>query len=78
MTIDGDVAEGAAVLCALGALPDRERHAFIRYRVQGLTGEQVAAELGVCRERVRQLSNRAERKLRQELVAYQPAELAAA
>lgn len=61
-------AEMALLFEALGRLPERERYVLLRRH--GLDGDEpatlreIAEELGVSRERVRQLQREAERRLR--------------
>lgn len=57
---------------AMGTLNDRERQIIVRRRLTdaGITLEDLGTELGVSKERVRQLENRALAKLKSELVRH--------
>ena len=54
-----DLARGAAILCALGALTERQRFAFVCHELNGESYAVVARRMGVTRERVRHLCDRA-------------------
>jgi DNA-binding CsgD family transcriptional regulator len=60
---------GNAFRAALAELGERERTVFLR-RLGGMTLEEVGKELGLTRERVRQLEARAIRRLRWRTVKY--------
>ena len=65
---DRHVIEGAAYLCALGRLSDRERIALYWRYGQGVKLEDVGVRLGgVSRERARQITCRAVRKMHAEM-----------
>jgi len=60
---------GDALRAALAELGERERTVFLR-RLGGMTLEEVGKELGLTRERVRQIEARAIRRLRGRVVRY--------
>ena len=59
---------------ALGVLNERELKIVNKRRLSenGMTLEELGLELGISKERVRQLENRALKKLQTELVAQNP------
>lgn len=58
----------AAIHSALQRLPGNHAHVLRRYYLDDVTLEIIAAELGVSKERVRQLREAAEKKLREDFV----------
>jgi DNA-binding CsgD family transcriptional regulator len=58
-----------AVQSALGRIGEREKIVFLR-RLGGMTLEEVGKELGISRERVRQIETRAIRRLRGRTVKH--------
>jgi transcriptional regulator with XRE-family HTH domain len=63
-----------AVQVALGRIGGREKIVFLR-RLGGMTLEEVGKELGISRERVRQIETRATRRLRGQTIKYVNIEL---
>jgi DNA-binding CsgD family transcriptional regulator len=65
---------GNAFRAAIAELGERERTVFLR-RLGGMTLEEVGKELGITRERVRQVEARAIRRLRGQMIRYVNIEL---
>lgn len=61
----GDLLE--KLVAALDRLPDRQAHAVRRYHIEEATLDTIGAELGVSRERARQLRSAGETRLRDDL-----------
>ena len=57
----------AKLFGALDRLPDRQAHAVKRYHIEEATLDTIGAELGVSRERARQLRTAGENRLRDDL-----------
>ena len=57
----------AKLFGALDRLPDRQAHAVKRYHIEEATLDTLGAELGVSRERARQLRTAGENRLRDDL-----------
>ncbi len=60
------------LVAALGALPDRQRHAMVLHELEGRSYEEIATKLGVSDGSVRQLLNRARNTLRSGATAVTP------
>ena len=65
-----DEARGAAILCALGALSERQRFAFVCHELNGETFDAIAPKLGVHRARVQQLVREAEQVIALDLALW--------
>jgi RNA polymerase sigma factor (sigma-70 family) len=64
-------------LAGLAALPERQRDALLQIAVEGRSQDEVAAELGLTQNAVRQLVHRARTKLRAAATAVVPLPVAA-
>lgn len=68
---DDDVIDGGRAAALLRRLPPRTQHILVRQLIEGADATEVAAELGLSHERVRQLRVEALEKLRKQMEGKQ-------
>lgn len=68
--MDYDLARGAAILCALGSLSEKQRFAFVCHKVNGDSLATVGRGLGVTKQYARQLVDQAQNILDLDLALW--------
>ena len=71
--VDSETAAGAALICALGHLTEKQRRVFVAHALHGKHLSEIADELGVSRNETWLLYGKAQRHLANELSPWREA-----
>jgi DNA-directed RNA polymerase specialized sigma24 family protein len=73
VNVDAETAAGAALICALGHLTEKQRRVFVLHELHGQTLAEIADQLGITRSATWLLYGKAQRHLADELEPWREA-----